>query len=121
MLDSEPEVIRCLVTYTDWWQPRTTSILEIPPTGQFRHRPNTFRQGFVEHLDERNELVWRMSWLEEVERKLLFLFYVTHLPAAEIASAVGLSTRQCFRRRRHALETLVALGESDEAEPAASR
>lgn len=109
MLDTEPDVIRCLVTYTDWWQPTTTSVMTTQGTKRSGDVPPTFKPGFVESIDERWELEWRLGWLDEVDVELLYLYYVANRPAAEIADTVGLSIRQCARRRKEAVAAIADL------------
>ena len=56
-----------------------------------------------------------MMSISDRDRRLLFLWYVRQLPVEEIAREVGLSRRQCFRRRSHALSTIVEQGNPQEA------
>jgi DNA-directed RNA polymerase specialized sigma subunit len=70
------------------------------------------REGLLDRLEERAELRRRMQGLEDPDRRLLYLWYVVQLPATEIAGELGISRRQCFRRRSKAIKRLV-----DEAEP----
>ncbi len=111
MLDTHEDVVRCLLTYTDWWQPPTGSVAVAVGTSGRRHAGDGLRDEVVEGLDERRELGWRLAHLDDLDRKILFLFYVAYLSGAEIAEAVGLSERQCYRRRNRAVERLVDLGE----------
>lgn len=104
---SEDRVIRALITYTDWWQPATTSLLLV---GRARRGASEgIRPGLLETLDEREELRRRVLTLDEADRHLLLLWYVTQLSADEIAEATGLSRRQCFRRRNKAIRTILDL------------
>jgi DNA-directed RNA polymerase specialized sigma subunit len=63
--------------------------------------------GLLDRLDERAELRRRMKVLRESDRRLLYLWYVAQLPAASIAQALGISRRQCFRRRASAIRQIV--------------
>ena len=112
-LRTPEHVIRCLVTYTDWWQPDTTSVLQVGATRSQNHEG--FRQGLIETLDERSEICRRMEHLSDRDRHLLFLWYVEQRPTEEIARVLGISRRQCFRRKSRAIRTLVQLGEPDQA------
>jgi DNA-directed RNA polymerase specialized sigma subunit len=67
--------------------------------------------GLLERLDERAELRHRMQALSEEDRRLLYLWYVVQLPASRIAQLVGISRRQCFRRRASAIRRIVELGD----------
>jgi capsular exopolysaccharide synthesis family protein len=71
--------------------------------------------GLLDRLDERAELRRRMQVLGEPDRRLLYLWYVAQLPATRIAQALGISRRQCFRRRASAVKRIVEFG----TEPAA--
>jgi DNA-directed RNA polymerase specialized sigma24 family protein len=106
-------VIRCLITYTDWWQPSSASVYTI--AGAQRSLPEGLRPGLLEHLDERTELCRRMQLVSARDRQLLFLWYVRQLSVEEIAREVRLSRRQCFRRRASAIRKLMKLDDSDEA------
>lgn len=115
MLNSPREVIRCLVTYTDWWQPVTTSVLQIVGTGRKREAPDGLRPGLLEHLEERTELCRRMEQLKPRERLLLYLWYVKELEIPKIARRVGVSRRHVFRVRADAVKKIVDLGEDEHA------
>lgn len=95
------------MTYTDWWHPLTTSVLQVGALGRRTQAQDGFRAGLLETLDERTELCRRVWQLDEVDRLLLFLWYVQELPIWDIAKAVGISRRQCFRRRAKAIRALV--------------
>lgn len=72
------------------------------------------RAGVLDTLDERTELRTRVDRLEDRERTLLFLWYVTELPVGEIARTVGVSRRHCFRLRSRAIDKIVEMGEHDQ-------
>lgn len=108
MFETDRDLIRCLVSYTDWWQPATTSLVAAPPKRRGPRSPSTFRTGFVDHLDDRRELEWRLSFLDDEDRKLLYLFYVAYLPIERIAEQMGVTPRTCYRRRTRAIERLIA-------------
>lgn len=116
-LHSPPEVVRALVTYTDWWQPNSTSILQV---GGARRNPNLsdgIPEGLLATLDERTELCRRMLRVRRSDRVILFLWYVRQLAVEDVARAVGISRRQCFRRRAQAIRTIVRLGEDEPSDP----
>jgi DNA-directed RNA polymerase specialized sigma subunit len=52
-----------------------------------------------------------MQFLRESDRRLLYLWYVVQLSAVDIARALGISRRQCFRRRASAIRRIVELGD----------
>jgi DNA-directed RNA polymerase specialized sigma subunit len=115
VLGTPNDVIRCLVTYTDWWQPVTTSVLQIAASGRKRDAPDGLRPGLVEHLEERTELCRRMEQLKARERLLLYLWYVKEAEIPQIARRVGVSQRHVFRVRAAAVKKIVDLGEDEHA------
>jgi DNA-directed RNA polymerase specialized sigma24 family protein len=114
-LDRADQVIRCLLTYTDWWQPSTTSMYYVGGPGRDRVLAEGIRPGLLEHLDERSELCQRMQRLSDRDRRLLFLWYLEQRPVEEIAKELSISRRQCFRRRREAIHAIIEAGETDQA------
>lgn len=111
-MDTRQDLIRCLVTFADWWQPTTTSVLSMRsvPTPRDPSR-DPFQPGLLDRIEERAELHRRLAHLEPRDREILFHFYVSSLPASEVAERTGLSIRQCFRRRNRALDELLAVGQ----------
>ena len=106
MFASRDEVIRALLTYTDWWQPSTGSILQVGSARRDANAGDGLRAGLVETIDARTELCRRMEALSERERHVLFLWYVRQLAAHEIARELDISRRQCFRLRSRAVDAL---------------
>ncbi|MGH2704410.1 MAG: DUF1492 domain-containing protein [Actinomycetota bacterium] len=111
MLTSPPEVVRCLITYADWWQPSSASVLKVGAARRQKDLPEGIPHQLLDGIDERSELCRRMQHLREADRHILFLWYVTQLPVDDIAQKVGVSRRQCFRRRAGAIRTIVRLGQ----------
>lgn len=107
MLESRQEVIGSLVRYTDWWQPATTSMLQVGWARRGSDLDDGIRQGLLDTLDERAELCRRMQHLDDTDRRILFLWYVKQLPAQDISREIGISRRQCFRRRARAIRGLL--------------
>ncbi|MFB3739253.1 MAG: hypothetical protein ACE14W_09870 [Candidatus Velamenicoccus archaeovorus] len=114
MLSTPEEVVRALLTYTDWWQPTTASIYRV---GNRRSGLATdgIRGGLLDTLSERAELCRRMQQVAPRDRHLLCLWYLSQLPAHEIARELGISRRQCFRRRAASVRLLVELGDPERA------
>jgi DNA-directed RNA polymerase specialized sigma24 family protein len=116
VLRTPDAVIRALLTYTDWWQPTTASVMQV---GAMRRSGKGFADGLpaglISTIDVRAELCRRMSLLNDRERTLLFLWYVRQLAVSDIAKAIGTSRRHCFRVRASAIRKLVELGEPDRA------
>lgn len=107
MFASTQDVIRSLLRYTDWWQPATSSIIQVGMARRGSDLHDGIRDGLLDTIDERTELCRRMQQAPELDRQILFLWYVKQLSAHEIARAVGISRRQCFRRRASAIKGLV--------------
>lgn len=112
MLDTNEAVVRALITYTDWWQPTTASILQV---GR-RHigGRDGIHPGLLETMDLRGELCRRMQLLDDRDRRLLYLWYLRQEAVGDIARDLRISRRQCFRRRSAAIRTLVDGAEDPE-------
>jgi hypothetical protein len=110
VLVTSKQVVWALITYTDWWQPSTSSVYRVGS------RRGTFagdgiRAGLLDTLPERDELCRRMQLVAEQDRRLLFLWYLRQLPAHEVARELRISRRQCFRRRAAVIRRIVELGD----------
>jgi DNA-directed RNA polymerase specialized sigma24 family protein len=110
VLSSANQVVWALITYTDWWQPNTSSVYRVG------NRRETFasdgiRAGLLDTLPERDELRRRMQLVPERDRRLLYLWYLRQLPAHEVARELRISRRQCFRRRGAVIRRIVDLGD----------
>lgn len=112
LLTSPQDVVRALLTYVDWWQPFTSSVLQATHRGG---EHDGIRAGLVEHLEERAELCRRMERLDERERRLLYLWYVKDASPREISRACKVSLRHCHRVRAKAIRTIVELGDPQAA------
>lgn len=109
MLDTHDAVVRALITYTDWWQPTTASILQVGRRRVGEH--DGIHPGLLDTLDLRGELCRRMQLVDDRDRRLLYLWYVRQDPVEDIARDLRISRRQCFRRRAAAIRTIVDDGE----------
>lgn len=114
-LASPSAVVRSLVTYTDWWQPSTGSVIPVGAARRGSGATDGLRPGLLDSLDERLELSRRMRSMDDRDRQLLFLWYVRQLPVSDIALELRISRRHCFRLRGGAIRRLVELGDSDRA------
>ena len=114
-LASSEAVIRALVTYTDWWQPVSSSVLQVGGARRGSGLSDGIPAGLLESLDERSELCRRMSYIGERDRYLLVLWYVKQLEARDIARELRISRRSCFRLRANAVRKIVELGEDEDA------
>jgi DNA-directed RNA polymerase specialized sigma24 family protein len=107
VFDSAAGVVRALVTYTDWWQPSSGSVIQ---TGGARRASNVpgdgIPGGLLDSLDDRAELCRRMAVLDAQGRRVLFLWYVRQLAVDDIARELEISRRQCFRRRAAAVRAI---------------
>ncbi len=111
MLDSPRSVVAALLTYTDWWYPSSSSVVQVGAARRSSGFNDGFRPGLLETLDERTELRRRMRAVNDRERQVLFLWYVKQLEVREIARAVHVSRRQCFRLRAAAIRRIVDAGD----------
>ena len=111
LLSAPGQVIRCLVRYTDWWHPSSSSVIQVAGARRASGFADGIPEGVLDSLDEHTEICRRMLFLEERDRELLFLWYVKQLEVGEISKALHMSRRQCFRRRAGAIRKLVELGE----------
>ena len=115
VLGTPESVIRALLTYTDWWQPTSSSVLQV---GAMRRTGDRFADGLpsglIATIDVRGACR-RMSTLDQRSRAVLFLWYVRQLAVADIAKIIGVSRRHCFRIRAASVRELVELGGSNVA------
>jgi DNA-directed RNA polymerase specialized sigma24 family protein len=110
MLETVADIRRCLETSRDWYQPASTSVLQLGTSRVKGDRDEVFGPGFLGGLDERTVLWRRLRCLEPVDRELLLLWHVAGLPPGEVARRIGMSRRHCFRRRDAALRALARMG-----------
>jgi DNA-directed RNA polymerase specialized sigma subunit len=117
VLTTRNDVIRALVTYTDWWQTSSSSVIQVGfQRSKDAHHGDGMPTGLLERMDERTDLCRRMKDVNERDRAILFLWYVRQLAVDDIARAVGISRRHCFRRKAAALAAIVdSDAESDAA------
>lgn len=115
MLDSSREVIRCLITYTDWMQPPTTSVMKVGAARLDKNFGDGLKEGLLDTVEERAELSYRTARLCEMDRRVLFMWYVQQLHVDDVSDELGISRRQCFRRRKGAIDKIVDMGRADEA------
>lgn len=117
MLKTRNDVIRALVMYTDWWQPSSSSVIRVGvQRSKDSHHGDGMPTGLLDRIDERTELCRRMRDVNERDRTILFLWYVKQLAVEDIARAVRISRRHCFRRKAAAISAIVdSDAESDAA------
>jgi hypothetical protein len=113
-LRSPGRVEWCLERYTDWWQPPTTSMLQVAGARRISEADG-FQSGLLDTLDERTELRRRVWTLELRDRKILFLWYIKQASPEAVARAAGISRRHFFRCRAKAIQAIVDLGEPQAA------
>jgi len=119
VLSSPRQVVWALVTYTDWCHPWGTSVLLAGAARRHSTHSEGIPPAVLDTLDERTELCRRMRFVDETDRRLLFLWYIKQLSAPEIARELRISRRQCFRRRAQAIRRVIELGESADPDAAA--
>jgi DNA-directed RNA polymerase specialized sigma subunit len=112
MLSTHDQVVWALLTYTDWWQPTTASVYPIKRRGS--SASDGIREGLLDTMSGREELCRRMRSIKEQDRRLLYLWYMRQLSAIDIAKDLGISRRQCFRRRSAVIRHIIELGDDVE-------
>lgn len=115
MLDSPYEVVWCLITYTDWMQPPTGSVMKVGAARLDKNIGDGLKEGLLETVEERSELCCRVARLPERDRRILFMWYVRQMHVDDVADDLGISRRQCFRRRKQAIDKIVEMGRRTEA------
>lgn len=115
MLETNREVVRCLITYTDWWQPSTSSVMKVGRARADKNLGDGLNPGLIDTLEERSELCRRMTSISERQRRILFLWYVRQLHVDDIADEVRVSRRHCFRLKADAIRTLAGTKKDDQA------
>lgn len=113
MLASVGEVERALWRYTDHLQIRSGSTLGVG-SGRPDGTGPAINRALLDEFDVRQELHARLSWLEEVDREVLFRWYVAGDPPQVIARTLRQSPRHVYRLRAAALRKVVALGQTNE-------
>lgn len=105
MFETPQAVVAALRRYRDAFDVASGSIV-LTRSGRYGPSSDPFRAGFLERLDERQELVRRMRALRARERQLLVLWYVADLKVTQIADRLGFSRVHCYRLRDKALKAL---------------
>jgi len=118
MLSTSASVERALTRYTDYLQPRTSSVTALGGGGKGSGPGDPFHPALLEGLEERTELARRMAWLEREEAVVLFRWYVEGAKPTVIAASLGRSLRHVYRRRASGIEAIVALGRAETFEDA---
>ena len=107
MLDSYNEVIITLKSLNDYYYLKSNFII-CPKLGKFNTKGREpFSSGFLESIEIRNELLRRLNKLEEREKNILLLFYTFGKPIDYIEQELHLSSRQCYRIKKKALEKII--------------
>lgn len=106
MLETVGEVAGALKAFGDFYHPKTNSILMTSGSPRDPHG-DPFRRGFIDSLEIRTELLRRLAKLEERDRNLVMLWYVSDVPAAELCGRIGVSRATLYRMRDRALQQMV--------------
>lgn len=107
LLRDPEEVVLALRRLFDRAAPRTGSLMFVGGGASHAAR-DPFGPGFIEHIDERAELVRRLRRLSPRDRLLLLLWYVERWPVNEIAEHLCVSRVHCYRIRNRAIAELAA-------------
>lgn len=106
MFGSIGEVVKALKAYRNYYGPKSSSVL-IASNKTTDVDADPFRHGFLDSLNERTELLHRLSALDERERAVLMMWYVLDLPVRAICEKLSLSRTHCYRLRDRALFSML--------------
>jgi DNA-directed RNA polymerase specialized sigma24 family protein len=103
MFQTVGEVVGALKTFGDFYHPRTNSVLVANGNGRDPHA-DPFRRGFIDSLEVRTELLRRLASLDERDRTVVMLWYVSETPVREMTARLGISRATLYRLRDRALQ-----------------
>ncbi|MCA1834367.1 MAG: DUF1492 domain-containing protein [Actinobacteria bacterium] len=106
MFETVGEVVGALKKFSDFYQPRTNSVLAMSGNGRDPHA-DPFRGGFIDSLEVRTELLRRLASLDERDRTVVMLWYVSEEPVKEMTARLGISRATLYRLRDRALQEMV--------------
>lgn len=112
VLATASEVRRAIARLEDFYDPKTGSLIvlsEATSKDSYRHEP--FKEGFLDTLDERHEILRRLQQLDERKRQILLLWHLETLPKNEIAERVGVSRMHVYRLHGQAIQEIIQMGE----------
>ncbi|HEX9713373.1 MAG TPA: sigma factor-like helix-turn-helix DNA-binding protein [Actinomycetota bacterium] len=107
MFETVGQVARTLKAFRDYYQPKSSSVAIFNGKKTTDVDADPFRRGFIDNLDLRTELLTRLSSLDERERSILMLWYVSDLPVRTICEQLGLSRSHAYRLRDRALSLML--------------
>jgi len=102
MFQSAGQVVRALKAFSDYYDPRSSSVM-VATNRTTDVDADPFRRGFLDSLDLRSELLGRLSSLDERERAVLMLWYLEDLSVPQICERMNLSRSHCYRLRDRAV------------------
>lgn len=105
MLTTTGEVVGALKAFGDFYHPKTNSILIASGSPRDPHG-DPFRRGFIDSLEIRTELLRRLATLEERDRNLVMLWYVSEVPVRDLCARMGVSRATLYRLRDRALQQM---------------
>lgn len=115
MFQTVGDVMRALKAFREHYDPRSRSVMLIASTTTDVDA-EPFRRGFLESLTLRTELLRRLSALDERERAVLMLWFVSDLGVRTICARLRLSRSNCYRIRDRALLAMLdQVGDVQEA------
>jgi DNA-directed RNA polymerase specialized sigma24 family protein len=100
------DIVVALRRVKDSYEPRTSSLLLL---GRTPYDPGSepFRAGFLQRIEERQELIRLLGSLDERSRQLMLLWFVEELPVADIARRLDISRVHCYRLKDGALRAML--------------
>lgn len=112
------DVVNALRRFRTFYDPKTASILLVGRGGSAQDG-DPFRGGFLSTIEERHELLRRLSTLDPRARTLLIMWHVEGVPVASIARTLRMSRVHCYRVQRAALDRMLDRPSGDEADSVA--
>jgi DNA-directed RNA polymerase specialized sigma24 family protein len=106
MFKEPADVVAALRRFRTYYDPKTSSVL-LPGRGGTDHDADPFRAGFLTTIEERHEVLQRLSRLDPRARRLLILWHVEGTPVASIARHLSISRVHCYRLNSAALEQML--------------
>ena len=106
MFGTVGDVVRGLRAFRDHYGARSSSVMHMTSTTTDVDA-DPFRRGYLDSLTMRSQLLRRLSALDERERAVLLLWYVSDQPVRAICERLGLSRSHCYRLRDRALGTML--------------
>ena len=104
----DPQRAALVRTLQGFLEPSCSHESTVAPTRRGSSRATSATPASIFKIEERSAVSRRFRSLAPRERLVLFRSFVQEVPAAEIASELGISTRYCYKLRNRALDRLTS-------------